>query len=109
MIANKPWGWDTATPEELKEIHAKLSELERRTWSEILVKSAYQNHRVRVTQVCPDAQRRLDELGYGDLEHLVSLRLGATERVWGVLNEAVLTLLWWDPNHSVYPVQMKNT
>jgi len=34
---------------------------------------------------------------------LVSLRLSGKERVWGILQENALLLLWWDPGHEICP------
>lgn len=54
-------------------------------------------------------QERLDALGYGDQDRVVSLRLSAKERVSGVMESGVLNVLWWDPDHTVYPVEKKHT
>ena len=32
-----------------------------------------------------------------------SLRLSGQERVWGILDQGVLSVLWWDPDHAVCP------
>jgi uncharacterized phage-associated protein len=104
-----PWGWHELGKEQLHDIRSKLGDFEGRTWSEILVESKKQNHSVSIDGICKAARDRLDELELGDLESLVSLRLIGKQRVWGILNEGVLTLLWWDPDHTVYPVELRNT
>jgi hypothetical protein len=48
-------------------------------------------------------------MGLDEFEDLVSLRLSARERVWGILAEGVLELLWWDPDHKVCPSLPRNT
>lgn len=73
------------------------------TWNEILVKGKKRNHSVAITQLCAQAQKRLRDSGQADLEELVSLRLSGPERVWGILREGVLAVIWWDPNHEVCP------
>lgn len=104
-----PFGWHRISSAEAFEIRKKLGDLEKLTWGEILLKRKHWNHQVAVSGICKAAQDRLEAIGYGDLEMIVSLRLSGAERVWGVLHEAVLTLLWWDPNHQVWPTAPKNT
>jgi hypothetical protein len=41
--------------------------------------------------------------GYGDLKRIVSLRLSGKERIWDVMEAGVLTVIWWDPEHTVLP------
>ena len=79
------------------------------TWREIFVDARKQNHFMGVWTICPDARKRLEDLGYGDLKKIVSLRLSGKERIWGVMEEGVLAVLWWDPGHTVYPVEKRNT
>jgi hypothetical protein len=43
----------------------------------------------------------LTEIDRDDLDHLWGIRLTGTERVWGMLDGAVFSLLWWDPDHLV--------
>lgn len=72
------------------------------TWEEILVRSKKQNHSIVVTDLCSEAQLRIEEKGLL-LEKVVSLRLSARERVFGYLENGVLVLLFWDPLHQVCP------
>jgi hypothetical protein len=104
-----PWGWHGLDADGLMSIRVKLSEYEAKTWNEILVKQCHFNHRIECHKLCREAQNRLAELGLDDIEQLISLRLGSCERVWGILNYNVLDLLWWDPDHLVYPVFKQHT
>jgi hypothetical protein len=79
------------------------------TWREILIDGRKQNHFIGVWQICGEAQRRLEEVGYGDLKKIVSLRLTGKEKIWGVMEEGTLAILWWDPEHTVYPVEKHHT
>jgi hypothetical protein len=79
------------------------------TWREILFDGARSHHQPGVWQLCKEARERLEAIGYGDLQRIVSLRLSGAERVWGVMEEGVLRLLWWDPEHQVYPVAKRGT
>lgn len=104
-----PYGWHKIKQEKLAEIHSKLSELESLSWNEILVIRRKQNHRISRTKICKEAQDRLRELKLDDIDELISLRLSGPERVWGFQHLDALTLLWWDPEHQVYPSTLQNT
>jgi len=88
-----------------EKIHSKIRAFENKTWREVLVSEGKRNHEVEVSQISRDAQRRLVELKLDDVEKLVSLRLSGPERLWGIRREFIFQVLWWDPNHSVYPTK----
>ena len=102
-------GWHKLTQDKAHEIRRKLSNFESMTWHEILVQGKKNNHQVPVYKLVPQARKRLDELKLDDAEELVSLRLSGAERVFGILEAGALLLLWWDPDHAIYPVAKKNT
>ncbi len=104
-----PWGWHEVAIADARFVCEKLMTYEGKTWTEILVKECHWNHRMEKYRLCKAAQDRLTELALDDLEFLVSLRLGSTQRVWGYLDHNVYNILWWDPEHEVYPTFKKNT
>ncbi len=104
-----PYGWHALGAKGIRYVYMKLCCFEKMTWHEILVAARKQNHLVDTKDLSKDAQERLERLGQSDLEQLLSLRLGGTERVWGVLERGVVTLLWWDPKHQVCPSLLRNT
>jgi hypothetical protein len=104
-----PFGWQEISPGKLREVREKLQHFESMTWHEILITAKSRNHSVSVDQLCKEARCRLEEIGQWDLEQMVSLRLSGPERVWGILNENILHVLWWDPDHAVCPSLKKHT
>lgn len=98
-----PFGWHKVDGPKIKYVREKLGHFESMTWNEILVAGRKRNHSVPVEKLCPTAQKRLRDLGQSDLDEVVSLRLSGPERVWGILREGALTILWWDPEHQVCP------
>lgn len=104
-----PFGWHVLDERAVHEIRQKLANFERLTLHEIFVRDRKYNHPVEVQDLCANAQRRLVELRLEDVEHLYTLRLSGTERVWGILDANVLILLWWDPHHEVCPSEKKHT
>lgn len=104
-----PFGWHRLDGSTLLEIQKKLGHFETMTWFEILVKAKKQYHSVPVTDLTKAARDRLEEIGLDDVDRLISLRLSGQERVWGVLYDHVLSLIWWDPEHQICPSLKKHT
>jgi hypothetical protein len=104
-----PYGWHVLSVEDVYSIQQKLLHLESMTWDEILVKGRKSYHLVAITKLCKAAQDHLAEMAIEDIDELLSLRLSATERVWGILDRGIVELLWWDPNHEICPSVLKHT
>jgi hypothetical protein len=103
------WSWQLGE-EDLHEIVRFLRDMERLTWTEIYAQltsskrgSHRKHHQMPVTQLCGDAQRRLEELRLDDFDELFRFRLGNTRRLWGIIDDDVFYPVWWDANHKVYP------
>ncbi|RKZ46349.1 MAG: hypothetical protein DRR00_24365, partial [Candidatus Parabeggiatoa sp. nov. 3] len=57
----------------------------------------------------PEVLKRLAEIHQDDIDELFSLRLSGKERLWGILDNHILKILWWDANHDVWPSKKKHT
>ncbi|MBQ1167191.1 hypothetical protein KBZ21_55250, partial [Streptomyces sp. A73] len=55
------------------------------------------------------ALSRLDDLGIPDMTKIWTLRIGGAGRLWGFLVGPVFHIIWWDPDHQVWPSKKKNT
>ena len=102
-----PWGWGELDAKALKYIHQKLAQFETMTWAEV----THPNtgcHPIKVEDICIEAQKRLIELKIIE-EELFSLRFSGKERLWGIREQHIFKILWWDPKHQVYPVSKKHT
>jgi hypothetical protein len=56
------------------------------------------------------AQQRLVDLNLDDQTALWRLRLTGTARLYGLMyDDAVFHVLWWDPDHKVWPSRKKHT
>jgi hypothetical protein len=105
------WSWDV-TADDLREIIQFLQQMERLTWTEIRAQTTggrtghHKHHSIEVERLCPEAQRRLRDLRLDDLDELFRFRLGGRRRLWGAINnqDGAFYVLWWDPDHQVYPV-----
>jgi len=106
-----PFGWHTLNAASLGYVRSGLVNFESMTWNEILVQGRKQNHLIAIGELSKAARDRLNVLFNGniDVDELLSLRLTGKERVWGILDNGVLVLLWWDPQHQVCPSALRNT
>lgn len=101
------WGWRGLQPEWLDALVARIREWERMTWGEIerkVGRSGSHNHLMPCGRICPRARERLREIKLDDLAELYSFRLQGAARIWGYRVDATFYVLWWDPEHSVYPL-----
>ncbi len=104
------WGWDRQDGAHLEGIlQTHLQHLETMTWGELLKASGGRSHgnnhhSIPIQDLAPTAIARLRELRLDDIDELFSLRLTGRIRVWGIKDGRVLKLLWYDENHTVYPV-----
>jgi len=87
----------------LHRVHQRLSAFERMTFGEIEGK---RSHLIPVERLGKEARDRLVELGIDEHDELLSLRVTKAERVWGVKAPNGVYLLWWDPSHGVYPMNI---
>jgi hypothetical protein len=109
LESDGPFGWssiDAATLHSIREHFAKLEDL---TWHEILVRDKKRNHTTAVDQLAKPAQDRLRQIKRDDLDALVSIRVTGRQRLFGFRRQNVLYVLWWDPDHQVYPSTLKHT
>lgn len=85
-----------------------LHDFEKRTWRMLLNDSSKQNHLVSVQKLCKEAQGRLNSLKiYTD--EIVQLRVGSTKRIFGIVEDGVVSIIWFDLNHEIYPVAKPHT
>jgi hypothetical protein len=103
-----PYSWTSCTQEEFWEyIKPRLINYEKMTWQEIFQHD--KNHPIKISIIESEAQQRLRELKFDDIEELVSLGITKLARIWGIKDGSCLKILWWDPNHHVCPSHKKYT
>lgn len=86
---------------------SRLKNFESMTWREIDGNTG--SHGVSLSSLSKEARDRLEEIRQDDAPELFSLRITGAARVWGILDEEVFRVLWWDPNHQVCPSIKKHT
>lgn len=80
-------------------IFPKLREFEKMTWGQILLEGKKQNHSIVPEKLNKCARDRLIELRV-EAEAIYSLRLGGTLRLYGYMNGATYSILWYDEDHG---------
>lgn len=96
--------------ENIKIIKNRLHEYETLKWSEVLKPQS--NHPLPVERICAAAKKRLQELKFGDIDSLYQLDIkggNGKQRLWGIRRENIFQILWWDPEHTVYPTAQRHT
>ena len=66
-------------------------------------------HSMPTYKIVREAQNRLQEIELDEVEELYQLQLSNKGRIWGIRHRQIFDLLWWDPEHTVYPTEKKRT
>lgn len=95
------------------ELIEKLIGFEGMTWQQIQNasggrSSGTNSHFIDVEDLITEAKSRLVELNvYND--QLFSLRLTGSKRLFGILEDGVFHVIWYDRNHEICPSKKRNT
>jgi hypothetical protein len=93
------------TCQTINDLMGLLCEYEKMTWGEADLRR--HTHPMPTHRICERAQNRLMALRYEDAASLYQFEIagGQTRRLWGFRQQNILQILWWDPNHTVYPMK----
>lgn len=88
----------------------KLKDNEGMTWGEIFRASGGKSqgtnsHYENVSDLIPEAQKRWAELRLEEYDRVFSLRLTSLHRLYGILEDGVFRIVWFDQEHEIYPVK----
>lgn len=103
------WNPATITPAALTTLIDKLRSFESMTIGEIFSPGGEHGKRYDPGKMPPAARSRLTEINRDDETEIVRLRCGNKPRLYGFLREHVFHILWWDPEHQVWPTPKRNT
>jgi hypothetical protein len=98
-----PFGWHEFSRDDMMRVHRHLAQLESQTWNDILVIGNRNNHAIAAGDLSSEARKCLKQAWQGGVDEVISLRLTARERIFGIMDQGTLHLLWWDPDHQVCP------
>lgn len=92
-------------------LHPFLLEYSKKTWFQIGAEKTKGRGGARVQKhidysvnsICKEARDRLIELEKDDVDRIFRFRLSGKKRFYGINREHVFMVLWWDPEHNIYP------
>lgn len=103
------WALSSASRNQMVNLLDKLVSYESMKVGEIFSPDSEHGKAYEVASMPPHAQERLREIGHDDEDKLHRLRCSGVARLYGIMRENVFHILWWDPEHQVWPSAKRNT
>ncbi|MCH6196831.1 hypothetical protein MHT86_04860 [Corynebacterium mastitidis] len=88
-----------------------LDDVSGKTWRECEAETSdghKRNHYHDVTGLPGAVRHRLQSLDEAE-EQVFRFRLSGRRRLWGFRSDDLFRILWYDPEHSVYPLDKRHT
>lgn len=110
-LADKDGDWSLQNLNEREALNLIkfLTSMSELTWTEVRNLQAGGDplyHSQPVESLCPSAQKRIRHLKLDELDDkLFRFRLDSTSRLWGYELDGIFHVVWWDPEHTVYPTK----
>lgn len=111
LIYGEPcFGWDTLTADDQNLLHKSLAKFEGMTIGELFNNSGHPGKTYGSPHAIPNlaARRRLLK-HYEDEDAIHRLQCDGKHRIFGFRRGNVFLVLWWDPNHDIWPSKKKHT
>lgn len=110
-------GWSAVGDTDLHRIVERIAALDDRSMTQVLAGSSTSQRYFTVygqTTVdrgfSADAKRQLADRERDDATEIARIRIGSTKRLYAVKTpRGVFEMLWWDPDHKIYPTEPRNT
>lgn len=105
-----PWSFEKIDGSILRDLMAKLASFESMTVNEIFRNGEEPGKHYDVEKLPnPMSRERLEELSLSDMTKISRLRLGGKVRLYGFMEGNCFHVVWWDPEHQIWPSQKRNT
>jgi hypothetical protein len=101
-----PFGWHSIDRNEMEKLIERLACFESNTWLELMHQGRRNHHYMDVSVIDKSASRRLQEIRQDDIDEVFSFRIRGPIRLWGIVDRHIFKILWWDPDHKVYPMDL---
>ena len=108
LDSHSPWALHHADANHIALIAEKCKSFESMTPEEVFATHTG-NKFCGFDSFCQEAYDRLHKLELDDYGGLWELRLGGTQRLWGLRSGHIFYVVWWDPEHLVCPSVLRNT
>ncbi|MFG3349485.1 hypothetical protein ACGF1Z_31060 [Streptomyces sp. NPDC048018] len=103
------WGFNRMEASVLCEVLTKLAGCESMTLNELRTSRRLFKEYELPSGLCKEALDRLAATGRDDQSRIHRLQFTGTQRLYGFLQGSVFHVVWWDPDHEVYPTSPRNT
>jgi len=110
------WSWKEerawSNEEFDSEIATPMEQLRESGWLEILgqtAKGLTRHHSQELASLIKEVQSRWVEIGLEQFDSAFRFRLSGARRLWGVLVDGHFFSIWFDRNHTFYPVALRKT
>lgn len=106
---DRNWCHPSNGPDNACAVRSTMIEMSGLYWHEILShttggKERHKKHHPQAWDtLCPEAQERWVEIDRFE-DELFRFRTGGKQRIWGFRTGHVFNMVWWDPEHKIYPV-----
>lgn len=105
-----PWSFTGTTGDELCNLIKRLAKFEDMTVNSAFNGGGYPGKEYDIEHIpTAKARERLDAIGLADMTKISVFRLGGEERVYGFRCANVFHVVWWDPDHAIWPSRKKHT
>lgn len=105
-----PWGFTNADIVTVCDVLRKLASFETMTVAEVFHRGDEPGKDYDVAALPnPVARNRLEVAGLADQTKIWRIALGGRPRLYGFLVGNIFHVVWWDPEHEVWPSQKKHT
>lgn len=103
------WGFGNIEPPLLTEILRKMADCESMTLYEIRRTRKLLVEYELPSGLCKEALDRLAAMRRDEMTSIWRLDFKGKQRLYGFLEGNVFHVVWWDPEHEVYPWSPRNT
>lgn len=97
------WAWGKIPNYSIPQFTEKFKQFESMTLQQL---EDAGSHSMPKDKICKEARERLAEIELDDIDELFSFRMAKRVRVWAIRDGSVFKLIWFDPHHTVYPMNI---
>ncbi len=104
-----PWCFSKIDPDHLKQLLPKLAEYESMNVGEAFSGRPGKDYFFSRSKPPRHLVDRLEEIEADDLDGISRLQITGRQRLYGIRNRNEFSILWWDPEHQIWPSRKRNT
>jgi hypothetical protein len=96
--------------DDLRSVLTQLASFESMKVGEVFPGGGYPGKEYDVESIpSAEALERLYAIGLADMTKISVIRLGGQPRLYGFRQGNVFHVVWWDPEHEIWPSKLKHT